>query len=65
MKNKRAYKCTLSIILEIGIEKGIEQGENRLGLLNKKRLEDNRLADLRRGLENVEYRRKLYKEYQI
>ncbi len=55
----------LEIGMEIGIEQGIEQGENRLGLLNKKLLEENRLDDLKQGLEDVEYRKKLYREYQI
>lgn len=48
-----------------GIELGIEQGEARLALLNRKLLADNRIADLQRVLEDTEYRKKLYEEYSI
>lgn len=48
-----------------GIEQGIEQGENRLSKLDKKLLEQNRLDDLRRSLDDIEYRKKLYEEYRI
>ncbi len=51
--------------LEQGLEQGIEQGENRLSMLNKKLMEQNRLDDLRRSLDDIEFRKKLYAEYRI
>lgn len=48
-----------------GIEQGRTQGEERVLLLNQKLLLDNRMEDLRRALEDEEYRRKLYAEYCI
>lgn len=55
----------MEIAMERGIEQGIEQGENRLSLLNKKLLEQSRLDDLRKSLDDIEYRKKLYAEYHI
>lgn len=55
----------MEIAMERGIEQGIEQGENRLRQLNKKLLEENRLEDLRRVLNDDEYRKRLYAEYHI
>lgn len=46
-------------------EEWIEQGENRLSKLDKKLLEQNRVDDLRRSLDDIEYRKKLYEEYRI
>lgn len=51
--------------LEQGIEQGIEQERERLNLLNRKLLEENRLDDLKRSIEDKEYQEKLYREYQI
>lgn len=45
--------------------RGKEEGEERVTLLNKKLLEENRIADLKRAVEDGEYRKKLYQEYQI
>ncbi|MGN0291035.1 MAG: hypothetical protein ACI4C5_03810, partial [Lachnospiraceae bacterium] len=50
---------------EEGLEQGIEQGEARFAILNKKLLADNRIADLERVLDDTEYREKLYQEYGI
>lgn len=56
-------------IFEIGVNYGEERGEacgeKRLNLLNKKLLDDNRLDDLRRSIEDETYRKKLYKKYNI
>lgn len=50
---------------EEGLEQGIEQGEARFAILNKKLLADNRIADLERVLDDTEYREELYQEYGI
>lgn len=55
----------MEIAMERGIEQGIEQGENRLSMLNKKLLEENRLNDLKRVLEDMKYRKELYEKYHI
>lgn len=51
--------------LKKGIEQGIEQEKGRINFLNKKLLEENRLDDLRRSIEDEEYQRKLCEEYHI
>lgn len=51
--------------IERGIKQGIEKGEQKLALLNKALLEDYRIADLQRALEDAEYRETLYREYGI
>lgn len=51
--------------IERGIKQGIEKGEQKLALLNKALLEDHRIADLQRALEDAEYRDTLYREYGI
>lgn len=50
---------------EEGLEQGIEQGEARFAILNKKLLADNRIADLEKVLDDTEYREELYQEYGI
>lgn len=50
---------------EDGLEQGLEQGEAKLAELNKRLLADNKIAELQRVLEDVEYRKKLYEEYNI
>lgn len=50
---------------EAGEEQGLKQGEKRAMLLNKRLLEDNRIADLKKAVEDGEYRKKLYQEYNI
>ena len=51
--------------IEQGLEQGIEQERERINLLNRKLLEENRLDDLKRSIEDKEYQEKLYREYQI
>ena len=48
-----------------GIEQGIEQEKTRINLLNKKLLEENRLDDLKRSIEDEGYQKKLCEEYSI
>lgn len=49
----------------LGKKEGIKQGETQFALLNKKLLADNRIVDLERGLDDRDYRKKLYEEYGI
>ena len=46
-----------------GIQKGMEQGEERLSQLNLKLLADKRYADLQRAAEDKKYRHRLFKKY--
>ena len=48
-----------------GVEQGIKQGEDRMSILNIRLLEENRLDELRKCLEDAEYRKQLYAEYDI
>ncbi len=47
---------------EAGIEQGIEQGENNIIRLHQRLMEQNRMEDLKRSLEDEEYRRQLLRE---
>ncbi len=51
--------------LEQGLVQGLEQGRERINMLNKRLLSENRMDDLRRSIEDEEYQRKLFAEYQI
>ena len=51
--------------MEYGVEQGIKQGEDRMSILNIRLLEENRLDELRKCLEDAEYRKQLYAEYDI
>lgn len=51
--------------LERGLERGIEQGENRLNLLYENLFRENRVDDIKRSMKDADYRKKLYKEYDI
>lgn len=50
---------------EIGREEGRTEGEHRMLMLNKHLLADDRMEDLKRALEEEEYRRALYQEYSL
>ena len=50
---------------EQGIEQGRTEGEHRMLMLNKYLLADGRIEDLKRALEEEEYRMALYQEYDI
>ena len=69
VKESEEWEAVHMNIFEIGVnygeERGEARGEKRLNLLNKKLLDDNRLDDLRRSIEDETYRKKLYKEYNI
>lgn len=51
--------------LEEGIEKGIEKGIDSFANLTSKLLQANRLEDLKRASEDIEYRKQLYQELDI
>lgn len=51
--------------MERGIEQGMERGEERLNLLYEKLLFDKRMDDIRRSMKDREYRKRLYTEYRI
>ncbi len=42
---------------------GVEEGEDRLNRLHKKLLDENRLDDLLRSVEDRAYQKKLFEEY--
>lgn len=69
VKESEEWEVVQMNILEIGIERGIERGieqeKERINLLNKKLLNENRMDDLRRSIEDEEYQKKLCKEYSI
>lgn len=46
-------------------EKGIQEGEKQFALLTERLLEAGRTQDLLRATQDQEYRKLLYKEYQI
>ncbi len=48
-----------------GLEQGIRQEKERITLLQKNLLQENRMEDLRRSIEDEEYREKLYTEYEM
>lgn len=63
--------------IEIGIEQGIQQGirqgtergqqieRERLNKLNCLLLEQNRIADLKRATQDVEYQEELFREFDL
>ena len=51
--------------MRIGNEQGLRDGEERSMALNRSLLEENKIDELRRSSNDVEYRRKLMREYRI
>ena len=47
------------------IEIGREQGEQQMAILTKLLIEANRFEDLKRATDDIEYRKKLFKEVKI
>ena len=56
---------TLLMRDQINVEKGIEQGEDKLSKLIAKLMENERSQDVIRVTQDREYRNKLYVEYFI
>ncbi len=58
--------CNLSELVEKrGIDKGIEQGENRFKELTGLLLKENKLSELKRATEDREYLHRLYNKYNL
>ena len=56
---------TLSQRDKENIEIGREQGEQKIAMLIKQLIETNRFEDLKRATDDIEYRKKLFKEFKI
>lgn len=56
---------TLSQRDKENIEIGREQGEQKIAMLIKQLIEANRFEDLKRATDDIEYRKKLFKEFKI
>ena len=54
--------CNLS---EVVLEKGIEQGEEKIALLMQKLFADKRIADAEKASRDASYRAELLKEYSL
>lgn len=48
-----------------GLEEGEKRGEDRLNRLHKKLLDENRIEELRKSVEDESYQKKLFEEYNI
>ena len=62
---ERGVKRGLELGLEQGLRRGKESGEQRLSLLIKQLLADDRIEDIRKATENKAYREALYKKYSL
>ena len=51
--------------VEEGHRTGMEEGEDRLKRLHKRLLDENRIDELRKSIEDESYQKKLYEEYHI
>ena len=50
---------------ELGIKQGISQGISEINSLNQHLLADNRMDDMRKSMCDIEFQKKLMKEYNI
>ena len=50
---------------ELSYQEGLKHGEERLNLLHKRLLDENRIEDLKRSMEDADYQKRLYAEYRI
>ena len=50
---------------ELSYQEGMEEGEDRLKRLHKRLLDENRIDELRKSIEDESYQKKLYEEYHI
>ena len=60
---RQGHKAGMEQGVEQGIKQGAEQEKERLNLLYRKLLSENRLEDLRKSIEDEEYQNRLYEEY--
>ena len=58
-------EAVFEIVRKDEYEKGIQEGEKQFALLTERLLEAGRIQDLLHATKNREYRKQLYKEYQI
>ena len=73
VKESEEWEAVQMNIFEIGVsygeergeERGEKRGEKRLNLLHKKLLDENRIDDLRKSIEDEKYQKKLYKKQKI
>ena len=56
---------SLKLSGKMNMRKGIQEGEKQFALLTERLLEAGRTQDLLRATQDQEYRKLLYKEYQI
>ena len=58
-------EAVFEVVRKDEYEKGIQEGEKQFALLTERLLEAGRIQDLLHATKNREYRKQLYKEYQI
>ena len=58
-------EAVFEVVRKDEYEKGIQEGEKQFALLTERLLEAGRKQDLLRATQDQEYRKLLYKEYQI
>ena len=58
-------EAVFEVVRKDEYEKGIQEGEKQFALLTERLLEAGRTQDLLRATQDQEYRKLLYKEYQI
>lgn len=66
MEKELNIMCNLSdYVEELGIKKGLEQGQNRVNSLNAKLAQAGRTADIIRASTDADYQQKLFEEFNI
>lgn len=68
VKNSKELEAEYMTLLQRdreNIEIGREQGEQQMAILTKLLIEANRFEDLKRATDDIEYRKKLFKEFKI
>ena len=53
------------MLMQDGIEKGIQKGEDRVNCLNQLLAKVNRTQDIIRAASDTEYQKKLFKEFNL
>lgn len=60
-----SYRMGMEEGHKTGLEEGEKRGEDRLNRLHKKLLDENRMEELRKSVEDESYQKKLFEEYNI
>ncbi len=55
----------IEIGIQQGVQQGIQQGTERINKLNCLLLEQNRIADLKRAIQDAEYQEQLFREFNL